>query len=145
MSETTNISSNGISKSFFRRLAEKTSRITGSPQCFSIALVAIIVWAASGYYFGFNDTWQLIINTATTIATFLMVILVQNTQIRDARSMHLKLDELVRGTKESRDSLMEIEEQTDEEMDELKNEFKRLREEYILKLKNAASSPKPDA
>ena len=122
----------------FRFIAEKTSRFTGSPLCFAIAALLILLWASSGFYFEFSDTWQLTINTGTTIATFLMVVLIQNTQNRDARSIHLKLDELLRGTKDTRDSLMEIEEQSDEEMEDLKKEFKKLREDYLLKLKKEA-------
>lgn len=120
----------------FRRMAEKTSRFMGSPLVFFIALFLILVWGATGFYFNFNNTWQLIINTATTIGTFLIVILIQNTQNRDARSIQLKLDELLRGTKDSRDSFMEIEEESDEEIDALKKEFKKLREEYINHLKD---------
>jgi low affinity Fe/Cu permease len=119
----------------FRHMAERTSRIMGTPQVFFVAIFLIVVWALSGLYFEFSDTWQLIINTATTIGTFLIVILIQNTQYRDARSIHLKLDELIRGTKNSRNRFLEIEEQSDEEIDELKAEFKKLREEYIEHLK----------
>lgn len=118
-------------KQVFRLMAEKTSRLMGSPLVFFIAVFLILLWAFSGFYFGFDNTWQLIINTATTIGTFLMVILVQNTQTRETKSMQLKLDELLHGTKNTRDSLMEIEEQSDDEMEELKQEFKKLRENYI--------------
>jgi low affinity Fe/Cu permease len=119
----------------FRRLAERASRFTGSPTAFIIALILILGWAISGFYLEFNETWQLFINTATTIGTFLMVILVQNTQNRDARSTQLKLDELLRGTKNTRNSLMEIEELSDEELDALKEEFHQLREKYIARVK----------
>jgi len=123
-------------RSIFRCIAEITSRRMGSPLAFFSALVLIILWAASGFYLGFDDRWQLIINTGTTIATFLMVILIQNTQYREARSTQLKLNEILYGTKNTRDSFMEIEEESDEELDLLKEEFKELREKYMEQLKN---------
>ncbi len=119
----------------FRHLAEKSSRLMGSSVVFFIALVVIIAWGLSGFYFEFSDTWQLIINTGTTIATFLMVILVQNTQNRESRSIQLKLDELIYGTKKTRNTLLEIEEQSDAEIDAFKQEFKQLREEAISQIK----------
>lgn len=119
----------------FRCLAEKTSRAIGSSIVFFIALFLIIVWGISGFFFEFNTTWQLLINTGTTIATFLMVILVQNTQTRESRSIQLKLDELLFGTKNTRDSFLEIEEQSDAELDEFKKEFKKLREKYLSRHK----------
>ncbi len=117
----------------FRHMAEKTSRFMGSPLVFFLSLLLVILWGVSGFFFGFSDTWQLVINTATTIATFLIVILIQNTQNRDTRSIQLKLDELLRGTKNSRNSFLEIEEQSDEELDEFKQEFKALKEKYMAK------------
>lgn len=122
-------------KMAFRHMAEKTSHLMGSPLIFFFAVFLIALWGMSGFYFGFSDTWQLVINTATTIGTFLIVILIQNTQNRDARSIQLKLDELLRGTKNSRNSLVKIEDQSDEELDELREEFKVLREEYVSHLK----------
>lgn len=123
-------------QSIFRKTAEITSRRMGSPLAFLSALFLIILWLASGFYLGFDEIWQLIINTGTTIATFLMVILIQNTQYREARSTQLKLDEILYGTKNTRDSFLEIEEESDEELDRLKKEFKGLREKYIERLKN---------
>jgi low affinity Fe/Cu permease len=122
-------------RSIFRHLAEVTSRRMGSPLAFFSALFLIVLWAASGFYLGFDERWQLIVNTGTTIATFLMVILIQNTQYREARSTQLKLDELLYGTKNTRDSFLEIEEESDEELDLLKEEFKTLRKKYIERLK----------
>jgi low affinity Fe/Cu permease len=136
--------SNGKVKITFRRLAERTSHVMGSSIAFFIALTLIIFWGISGSYFEFSDTWQLIINTATTIGTFLIVILIQNTQNRESRSIQLKLDELVRGTKNTRNSLMEIEELSDEELDELKLEFKRSREKYMTKLEKRRNKNKRD-
>jgi low affinity Fe/Cu permease len=122
----------------FRYLAEVASRSMGSSYVFIFAVVLIIVWAVSGFHFRFDETWQLLINTGTTIGTFLMVILVQNTQTREYRAIQLKLDELLYGTENTRDSLIRIEEQSDAEIDEFKDEFKKLREEYIAKKKKDA-------
>jgi len=122
-------------RSFFRYIAEITSRQMGSPIAFLSAIALIILWVGSGFYLGFDERWQLIINTGTTIATFLMVILIQNTQYREARSTQLKLNELLYGTKHTRDSFLEIEESSDEELDLLKKEFQVLREKYIAQLK----------
>ncbi|HEX2916225.1 MAG TPA: low affinity iron permease family protein, partial [Chloroflexia bacterium] len=89
-------------KDFFRNFANKTSAAVGSPWAFIAALGLIIVWAVTGPLFGFSDTWQLVINTGTTIITFLMVFVIQNTQNRDGRAMQLKLDELIRAAKGAR-------------------------------------------
>ncbi len=115
---------------FFRKFAHKTSEIVGSPWAFIGAVVIIIAWALSGPIFGFSDTWQLVINTGTTIITFLMVFLIQNTQNRDAKAIHLKLDELLRGVKGARTGLVDLEDLTDEELKQLQNEFQRLRERH---------------
>lgn len=111
----------------FHRFAKATSQSVGRPSMFVLALVIIAAWAVTGPLFRFSDTWQLIINTGTTIVTFLMVFLIQNTQNRDARAMHLKLDELLRAHARARNSLVDLENLTDEEMDELHKEFRRLR------------------
>ncbi len=123
-------------RSVFRQIAEMTSRRMGSPLTFLAALFLIFLWVGSGFILGFDERWQLIINTGTTIATFLMVILIQNTQYRDARSIQLKLDELLYGTQNTRNSFLEIEEESDEELDLLKEEFKKLRKKYIEQLKS---------
>jgi len=120
----------------FRNIAETASRRMGSPVAFFSALFIIIVWATSGFYLGFDDRWQLIINTGTTIATFLMVILIQNTQYRESRATQLKLDEILYGTKHTRDSFLEIEDESEEELDHLKEEFKKIRKKYVEGLKN---------
>jgi len=99
----------------------------GSPWAFLMAVLVILVWAVLGPAFHYSDTWQLSINTATTIVTFLMVFLIQNTQNRDTRAMHLKLDELLRGLKGARTSLVGLEELSDEELERLQKEFERLR------------------
>jgi low affinity Fe/Cu permease len=111
----------------FHHFAQKTSLIVGSPWAFLLALLAIGVWLATGPMFGFSDTWQLIINTGTTIVTFLMVFLIQNTQNRDAKAIHLKLDELIRAVRGARNKLVDLEKLSDEELDNLEKEFTRLR------------------
>ena len=113
----------------FHSIAQKTSGAVGSPWASLLALVIIIIWAATGPLFGFSDTWQLVINTGTTIVTFLMVFLIQNTQNRDAKVMHLKLDELIRALKEARNTLIDLEEMSEEELGNLEAEFRRLRSE----------------
>jgi low affinity Fe/Cu permease len=112
----------------FHKFAQKASAIVGSPWSFLIAIVIIIIWLVTGPLFHFSDTWQLVINTSTTIVTFLMVFLIQNTQNRDAKAIHLKLDELLRGVKGARNALIDLEDLTDEELDGLQQEFRRLRE-----------------
>ena len=113
----------------FRKFANKTSEMVGSSWAFIAAVVVLVVWAISGPIFGFSDTWQLIINTGTTIVTFLMVFLIQNTQNRDARVIHLKLDELIRVKSEARNSLVNLENLPDAELDRLQKEFQRICEE----------------
>jgi len=113
---------------WFRKFANKTSEIIGSPWAFSIALLLTIAWAISGPFFGFSDTWQLVVNTASTISTGLIVFLIQNTQNRDAKAMHLKLDELLRGVEGARTSMVDLEDLSDEDLKKLQNEFQRLRE-----------------
>lgn len=110
----------------FRKFAHWVSGITGSPWAFFFSLMAIALWIFSGPTFSFSDTWQLVINTGTTIITFLMVFLIQNTQNRDASSLHLKLDELIRAVKTARNTLLDIEGMTDEQLDLLQQEFQRL-------------------
>ncbi len=104
---------------WFSRTASKIADFTGRPWAFLTALLVILVWVVSGPVFGFSDTWQLVINTGTTIVTFLMVFLIQNTQNRDARAIHLKLDELLRATPNARNEFMEAEE---EDLDEIERE-----------------------
>jgi len=112
----------------FRWFAHWTSCVTGSPWAFLLAALVILVWAASGPFFGFSDTWQLVINTGTTIVTFLMVFLIQNTQNRDAKALHLKLDELLRAERHAHTSLAALEELSDEELERLQAQFRALAE-----------------
>lgn len=113
-------------KEFFRKFSHRTSMIVGSSWSFVTALSVIVVWALTGPIFGFSDTWQLVINTGTTIITFLMVFLIQNTQNRDAKAMHLKLDELIRAVKGARNSLVDLEDLSDEDLEKLNKEFQKI-------------------
>ncbi len=112
----------------FRRFALKVSKQVGSPWMFVSALTVIVLWASTGPIFHFSDTWQLVINTGTTIVTFLMVFLIQSTQNRDAEAIQLKLDELIRAVTEARTSLVDLEDLSDEELERLREEFQHLRE-----------------
>lgn len=114
-------------KNWFHHFAAKISLGVGSPYAFFIACAVIVVWAATGRMFHYSDTWQLIINTGTTIVTFLMVFLIQNAQNRDARAIHLKLDELLRAVESARTGLIDLEDLEDEDLDELQREFAQLR------------------
>src|SRR5207302_1147925 len=112
----------------FRVFARHSSIALGSAWAFAGAVLVILVWVLTGPMFHFSDTWQLVINTATTIVTFLMVFLIQNTQNRDAKAVHLKLDELIRALKDARNELVDLENLSDEELTKLEEQFKRMRE-----------------
>ena len=111
----------------FRVFAHRSSVMLGSAWAFGGAVLVILVWIITGPTFHFSDTWQLIINTATTVVTFLMVFLIQNTQNRDAKAMHLKLDELIRAVKGARNQLVDLENLSDEDLKKLEEQFQRLR------------------
>jgi len=111
---------------FFRKFSQQISQIVGAPATFFLALSIVVIWAVTGPLFHFSDTWQLIINTGTTIITFLMVFLIQNTQNRDARAMHLKLDELIRAVSDARNKLVNVEDGSDEELEKLSKESQHL-------------------
>jgi low affinity Fe/Cu permease len=115
----------GVSR-IFSTAALWTSQQCGRASTFILACTAIVAWAVTGPVFGFSDTWQLVINTGTTIITFLMVFLIQNTQNRDMSALHLKLDELIRVNKEAHNKLLNLEDLTEEELAELKENFTRL-------------------
>lgn len=123
----------------FRKVAHIASEKLGSPWAFSLALSLIALWALSGPFLRFSTTWQLIINTATTVLTFLMVFLIQNTQNRDAKAVHLKLDELIRAVKPARNMLIDIEDMEEEELALLQEEFKKFRDEKISAIKKRRS------
>src|SRR6185503_5923080 len=111
----------------FRRFAHATARAVGSVWAFFLAFFVIVAWAVTGPVFGFSDTWQLIINTSTTIVTFLMVFLIQATQNRDSRELHLKLDELLRAISKARTGMADLEELSDKELDALLHDFHHAR------------------
>ena len=117
-------------KELFRRLAEKAAHAVGSYWAFLIALLTIVVWALTGPYFNYSDTWQLFINTGTTIVTFLMVFLIQNTQNRETRIVALKLDELLRGVEGARTGLVELDHMSDADLELVRQEFARMRDKY---------------
>jgi low affinity Fe/Cu permease len=127
----------------FRRFSLRISQIAGSPVGFILALIVVLAWACTGPLYRYSDTWQLVINTSTTIVTFLMVFLIQNTQNRDARAMHLKLDELIRAIKGARNKLVSLEEMTDEELDELQRQFQRVCGDRASKTNAAKQTTEP--
>jgi low affinity Fe/Cu permease len=111
------------SRSWFSRFAKWTARATGRPSAFTIAAAIIVVWALTGPLFGFSDTWQLVINTGTTIVTFLMVFLIQSTQNRDSEAIQVKLDELIRSIHGAHTALLDLEELEEEELDGIRREY----------------------
>jgi low affinity Fe/Cu permease len=100
----------------------------GTPGAFLVAFAVIVVWGVTGPLFGFSDTWQLVINTGTTIVTFLMVFLIQNTQNRDAKALHIKLDELIRAVEAAHNDIIDVEDADDEELNALQERFRKERE-----------------
>ena len=110
----------------FRQFAQKTAQIVGTSWSFMLAVSLIVIWAITGPMFHYSDSWQLVINTGTTIITFLMVFLIQNTQNRDAKAIHLKLDELIKGVKGARTGLVSLEQFSDSDLERLQKEFERL-------------------
>ena len=107
----------------------------GSPLAFATGLIVVLVWAVSGPYFHYSDTWQLVINTGTTIVTFLMVFLIQHTQNRDSRVIQMKLDELIRALGSARTELIQLETLSDEDLDQMKEQFSRERDRAVRRLK----------
>ncbi len=116
-------------RQFFTALSAKISQAAGTYWAFLIALSIIIIWAITGPMFNYSDTWQLIINTGTTIVTFLMVFLIQNTQNRDAKAMHLKLDELIVSVKRARNEMINIETLDDEQLERIADYYRKKKEE----------------
>lgn len=112
--------------SFYSSVARIVARIAGRPSTFVVALATILLWIASGPFFEFSDTWQLVINTATTIVTFLMVFLIQSTQNRDTEAIHLKLDELIRVTQGAHNRMLDLEENEEQQLDELRKKYEEL-------------------
>ena len=116
------------SRSRFDQLAKSISRNTGRPRAFGLAAGTVLVWVVTGPIFGFSDTWQLVINTGTTIVTFLMVFLIQNTQNRDTQAIQVKLDELIRATQGAHNALLDLEELEDEDLDVFRKKYEALAE-----------------
>ncbi len=122
-------------KHLFTVFAKWASRATGAPLTFVLAVAVIVVWAVTGPVFGYSDTWQLIINTGTTIVTFLMVFLIQNTQNRDTAAMHIKLDELIRAIDGAHNALLDLEEMEDKDLDLMRKDYEKLAADSRRKLR----------
>lgn len=125
--------------SAFTRFAKWAARATGKPGAFIVAASIIVLWALSGPLFDFSDTWQLVINTGTTIITFLMVFLIQNTQNRDTEAMQIKLDELIRAMETAQNTVLDLEELDEAELDRIREEYQGLAEKAREKLQNSKS------
>ncbi|HEY9466084.1 MAG TPA: low affinity iron permease family protein [Vicinamibacterales bacterium] len=115
-------------RSAFSRFAKSTARATGRPVTFALAAAVIVVWAVTGPLFGFSDTWQLVINTGTTIITFLMVFLIQSTQNRDAEAVQVKLDEIIRAIGNAKNEVLDLEELEEADLDEIRKTYTEMAE-----------------
>ncbi|MFZ1302210.1 MAG: low affinity iron permease family protein [Candidatus Microsaccharimonas sp.] len=122
-----------VSKDSFHKISQNVSNKLGSPMAFLLAVLLIVVWIITGPFFGFSDTWQLVINTGTTIVTFLMVFAIQNTQNRDSRAMQLKLNELIKASRGARTEFVDIEDLTDTELDVMQAQFKEFHDKLLEK------------
>ncbi len=120
----------------FIRFSKKVSYITGHPATFAMAIGIVFVWALTGPIFGFNDTWQLVINTGTTIITFMMVFLIQGTQNRDTAAIQLKLDELIRATQGAHTILLDMEELSEDQLDKFREEYEKIARVARINIKN---------
>ena len=130
----------------YSNLAKSASRYCGKPRTFILAVLVIILWIITGPIFGFSDTWQLVINTGTTIITFLMVFLIQNAQNRDTEAIHVKLDELIRATKGAHNALMDLEELEEEVLDSFRSKYQALAAAARAQLEQGAQDTgTPDA
>lgn len=133
-------------KSVYSRFAKSASHFCGRPRTFMLAVAVIVLWVVTGPIFEFSDTWQLVINTGTTIITFLMVFLIQNTQNRDTEAIQIKLDELIRSTKGAHNALLDLEELEEETLDDFRNKYEALADAARTAIKNGAQdtgSPEP--
>jgi low affinity Fe/Cu permease len=130
---------NGLSS--FSRFARWISFNTGRPTVFMLAVFVVIAWALTGPLFDFSDTWQLVVNTGTTIVTFLMVFLIQNTQNRDSQALHMKLDELIRAVAGARNGLIDLDELTDEELSRIQNHYAELAKKSKSELRELKNAP----
>jgi len=130
---------------WFSRFASRTAQLVGHPYMFMLAVAVLVLWAVSGFFFHFSDTWQLIINTGTTIVTFLVVFLIQNTQNRDAKALHLKLDELIRSHSPAHNDMIDIEKLSDEELAELEKRYAAIvKENSARKKRNQSVDDEPE-
>ena len=123
---------------WFGKVAAKTSGWVGSPSTFIVAITLVIIWGISGPHYHYSDTWQLIINTGTTVVTFLIVFLIQNTQNRDARALHLKLDEVIRSIHSAHNNMIDIEKLSDGELAKLAKQYEQFREEWESRHENSS-------
>ena len=128
---------------WFSRFASQTAQLVGHPFMFMGAVAVIAVWGITGPYFHYSDTWQLIINTGTTIITFLVVFLIQNTQNRDAKALHLKLDELIRSHSPAHNDMIDIQKLSDEELDELEERYAAIRAEHEARQQHRVKMSQP--
>jgi low affinity Fe/Cu permease len=127
-----------MAKLSFGRFAKDIAHVTGHPWTFSLALLLILVWAMTGPLFGFSNTWQLVINTGTTIITFLMVFLIQSTQNRDTEAMHIKLDEIIRSLQGAHNALLCLEELDEEELDQIRVKYAKIAKEARSAIQNGS-------
>ena len=131
---------------WYSHFAKNTARFVGRPKVFAIAFALVILWAISGPLFGFSDTWQLVINTATTVVTFLMVFLIQSTQNRDTDAIQVKLDELIRATKGAHNALLDLEELEEDKLDAFRKKYQKLADRARKEVKAGSTdtgTPKP--
>lgn len=132
--------SQGQNISLFTRFAKAAAHVTGKPVTFIIAASIVVIWAVVGPFFGFSDTWQLVINTGTTIITFLMVFLIQNTQNRDTEALQIKLDEIIRSIKGARNEMLDLEDMDEKELDQIRKEYLELADHAREHLEGRARS-----
>src|SRR5262249_37423605 len=123
----------------FRHFAARVSSVVGAPGSFAVALAALVVWALAGPFCHFSDTWQLVINTGTTIVTFLIVFLIQTTQNRESKAVHLKLDELIRSIDKARNALIDLDELDDRQLAQLEKDFRRIVHRRATQKESASS------
>ena len=133
-----------VASDAFRIFAKRSSAVLGSAWAFGIAILVIVIWGITGPAFHYSNTWQLIINTGTTIVTFLMVFLIQNTQNRDSKAAHLKLDEIIRALEGARNELIDLEKLADEDLTSLEKQFERVRKKAERNGNNPAGMRRAD-